>query len=50
MLETPTFSGHIAMPAAERATLHDAIRRRIGSGTVRKTMLAILHVAVKRAR
>jgi SAM-dependent methyltransferase len=41
-----TYSGHRAMPAETRERLYDAIRRRIEKqGSVRKTYLAILHVA-----
>jgi SAM-dependent methyltransferase len=40
-----TFSGHRALPAAQRGELYDRIRRRIGDRRVDKTMLAILHVA-----
>jgi SAM-dependent methyltransferase len=43
-----TYSGHIAMAPEARRTLYDAIRRRIGDGTVRKTYLAIVHVARRR--
>jgi SAM-dependent methyltransferase len=43
-----TFSGHRALPDARRRELYDRIRRRIGDRRVRKTMLAILHVARRR--
>jgi SAM-dependent methyltransferase len=41
-----TYSGHRAMPPETRQRLYDAIRRRIeAQGSVRKTYLALLHVA-----
>jgi SAM-dependent methyltransferase len=41
-----TYSGHRAMPQATRDRLYEAIRRRIEvQGSIRKTYLAILHVA-----
>lgn len=40
-----TYSGHIALPPADREALFARIRRRIGSRTVRKTYLSQLNVA-----
>jgi SAM-dependent methyltransferase len=41
-----TYSGHRVLPTAAKERLYDAIRRRIQArGTIRKTYLAILHVA-----
>jgi SAM-dependent methyltransferase len=40
-----TFSGHLAMAPEKRAHLYAEVRSRIGSGTVLRHWLAILHVA-----
>lgn len=40
-----TYSGHIAMPPSTREQLYEDIRRLIGERTIRKSYLAVLHVA-----
>jgi SAM-dependent methyltransferase len=44
-----TYSGHRALPEHKRRRLYDRIRTRIGNKTVRKTYLATLTVASKKA-
>ena len=43
-----TFSGHISMESWKRERLYREIRRRIGTGRVRRHWYAILHVARRR--
>ena len=43
-----TFSGHISMESWKREPLYREIRRRIGTGRVRRHWYAILHVARRR--
>ena len=42
-----TYSGHRAIPEAQRVELYERIRARVGDGTVRKTYLFMLNVAIR---
>jgi SAM-dependent methyltransferase len=42
-----TYSGHRTIPEAQRQELYERIRARIGDGTVRKSYLFMLNVAVR---
>ena len=42
-----TYSGHRTIPEAQRQELYERIRARVGDGTVRKTYLFMLNVAIR---
>ena len=42
-----TYSGHRSIPEARRLELYERIRARVGDGTVRKTYLFMLNVAIR---